>query len=62
MKKVTEVRKAFWQRFSEFKPEYKAGKSQNDYRADIRCSFVDFVDSLQRDGVISEKLARRATL
>lgn len=62
MKNQTEVRKLFWDSFPEFKPEFRTKKRQNDYRTDIRVSFVDFVDSLRRDGAISEKLAYRVTL
>lgn len=29
---------------------------------DIRCSFVEYVDLLQKDGTITEKLASRVTL
>lgn len=32
------------------------------YRTDTRCAWVDFVDSLHRDGQISDALAQRATL
>ena len=61
-KTITEIRNAFWDINPEFQPERRSRKRQNDYRTDIRCSFVDFVDSLQRDGQISEKLAYRVTL
>jgi hypothetical protein len=37
-------------------------KSQRDYCTDTRCAFVDFLDSLERDGQISAELANRATL
>lgn len=36
--------------------------TQNDYPADIRMAWCDFVDSMQRDGNISMALAERATL
>ena len=32
------------------------------YETDTRCAFVDYVDSLCRDGTISQALAQRATL
>ena len=35
------------------------GKMHN---TDTRCAFVDYVDSLARNGQISEALAQRATL
>ena len=55
-----QIRKAFWQGF----PEYKkvSGWTQNDYKALIRCEFVEFVDMLERDSLISESLAREVTL
>lgn len=31
------------------------------YKADTRCAFVDYVESLHRSGVISDRLANRAT-
>lgn len=31
------------------------------YKADTRAAFIDYVDSLHRSGVISDKLANRAT-
>jgi hypothetical protein len=32
------------------------------HTTDTRCAFVDFLDSLSRDGAISPALAQRATL
>ena len=32
------------------------------HHVDTRMAFVDYVDSLARDGVISDKLAQRVTL
>ena len=34
----------------------------NEYPADTRVAFCDYVDSLQKSGVISEALAQRVTL
>ncbi len=62
MNTQAEVRDSFWNVFTEFQGEYRSRKRQNDYRADIRRMFVDFVDSLQKSGQISEKLANRVTL
>ncbi len=62
MKTITEVRKSFWGAFPEFKNQFRKTYRQNNYCADIRCAFVDYVDSLQKDGVITEKLAHRVTL
>ena len=72
MKTVTEIRAAFWESHPQYKRQCKATqagririkteKRQNDYKADIRMAFVDFVDMLSKDGTISEKLAFNATL
>ena len=32
------------------------------YNTDTRCAFVDWLDSLSRNGTISQELAERATL
>lgn len=62
-KKAAEVRDAFWLTFCvEGKPREFYGKSQNDLPVDVRCAFVDFVDHLQKNGDISEKLAHSITL
>lgn len=55
-----QLRAIFWEQHPEFKRE--GGKKQNEYCTDIRISFIDFVDSLQRCEQISEKIANRATL
>ena len=62
MKTQTEVRNAFWEAHQRFAAQRRSKKRQNDYNADIRTSFVDYVDYLQRDGQISESLAYRVTL
>jgi hypothetical protein len=63
MKTQADVRNAFWLTFFvEGKPAKYRGKHQNDLPTDIRCAFVDFVDSLQRDGTIDDELAQRVTL
>ena len=62
MKTITEVRNAFWDVHTEFKSDFRKTYRQNQYKTDIRCAFVDYVDSLQKNGDISEKLARRVTL
>jgi len=37
-------------------------KRQNDYCTDIRCAFCDYVDSLCKNGVITQELAESVTL
>ena len=62
MKTITEVRKAFWEAYPEFKEHYRKTWRQNQYNGTIRYCFIDYVDSLCKDGVITEKLAYRVTL
>jgi hypothetical protein len=61
-----QVRAAFWAAFPHFAEQAReAGilsKPQNFHCATVRCMFVDFVDSLHRDGSISDALADRVTL
>jgi hypothetical protein len=54
-----QVRAAFWIGLQR-KPV--AGWTHNDYSALIRSEWVEFVDMLQRDGLISERLASKVTL
>ena len=62
MKTFKEVRQSFWDSHPQFKDEYRKTYRQNQYRTDIRVSFVDYVDHLMRDGIITEKIAQRITL
>jgi len=61
-----DLRAAFWAAHPDF--EFQAreagifSKRQNSHCATVRCSWVDFVDNMQKSGQISEKLAFRATL
>lgn len=59
-----DLRRAFWQAHpdadrSKIKDHSGTGRM---YKADTRAAFVDFVDMLARQGVISEPLAQRVTL
>ena len=62
----TQVRRAFWADHPGYAARYEMkrahGATQNDYPADVRSTFVDYVDSLQRAGLISERLAEKVTL
>jgi hypothetical protein len=62
MKTLTQLRASFWASHSQFKAEHRKTWKQSQYGATIRSSFVEFVDSLEKDGIISENLANRATL
>jgi hypothetical protein len=61
-----QIRAAFWAAYPHLAEQAReAGiltKPQNFHCATVRCMFVDFLDSLQRDGIISDALADRATL
>lgn len=64
-----QIRAAFWDAHpTANRKKYPArdwtreDKSHRDYCTDTRCAFVDFVDYLSRDGIISDQLASRATL
>ena len=54
-----QLREEFWETFPEL--ERRKG-SQNDQPTDTRVTFVDWIDSLSRNGDISPKLAEQATL
>ena len=61
-----QIRSAFWDAHPHLEEQAReAGMltaPQNRQCATVRCSFVDFVDSLHRSGLISNALADRATL
>ena len=64
-----QIRAAFWEAFPDLpRRRYRYSPNRSDKTAelvfpiDTRCAFVDFLDQLQRDGIISEALADRATL
>lgn len=62
MKTISEIRKSFWEAFPEYISDYRKTKRQNQYKADIRMAFVDYVDTLEKSGAIPQKLANKATL
>jgi hypothetical protein len=66
MTNQNQIRAAFWESHPECEIKARQNgtltKGQNAQVCDTRCAFVDYVDSLSRDGVISEKLANRVTL
>lgn len=59
-----ELRRIFWQTFPHLPKRKIADYSGNGtmYRTDTRCAWVDWIDSLQKNGDITEELAERATL
>ena len=66
-----ELRKAFWQGYKTINNiniiklyNQVTGKplTQNEYNATIRSEWCEFVDAMQKDGIISERLSNKATL
>lgn len=61
-----QIRSAFWAARPHLAEQAReAGilsKPQNFQCATVRCMFVEFLDSLHRDRIISDALADRATL
>lgn len=58
------LRAVFWQQhphLSRKKVKSYSGKGHM-YTTDTRCAFVDWLDSLKRNGEVSQALAQRATL
>lgn len=67
MQKLTtqkQIRALFWQTFPNLSRKKIRDYSGNGliYTTDTRCAFCDFLDSLHRDGLISDGLADRAAL
>lgn len=63
MKNFKEIRDNFFSQYG-FKRRYKGKRAfnQNEYPTDIRVSFVDYVEHLRRDEIISERIAQSITL
>lgn len=62
IKTLKQLRDEFWLNHPCYVLHFRAKKRQNDYNTDIRCAWCDYVDYLEREGRITEKLANRATL
>jgi hypothetical protein len=60
--KFKEIRQAFWANHPQFKKDFRVTYKQNQYYTEIRVSFVDFVDHLQKCGEITERQANRISL
>lgn len=52
---------AFWQGMPPIWAQYRRRK-HNDCPTDVRVEFVEFVDRLHRDGIISDAVADSVTL
>ncbi len=63
---TTQVRAAFWAAHPHFDEQAREagirGKRQNEQCATVRCAFVNFVDTLEKNCDISEALAQRVPL
>ena len=57
-----QVRDLFFDTYSVFQSERRVRKSQNEYSCDCRCAFCNFVDSLNKDGKITDSQAFKITL
>ena len=59
-----EIRRAFWQEFPEADHKKIIDYSGHGkmWKTDTRVLFADWLDSICKDGLISEALAQRATL
>lgn len=63
-----QLRTQFWLDHPKFRrqstgtPGKMRPKTQNEYPADVRMAFVDYVDRMERDGQISRAVAENATL
>jgi len=59
-----EVRMSFWENIEGLNrsKELSYYKEHGFFRVDTRCAFVDYVDMLQKDGRISDRLAFNVTL
>ena len=66
MKTKAEIRNAFWKYLKDTKPELAAQrrsrKKQNDYCADIRLTFIDYMDYMSKNKEITEKQRISITL
>ena len=62
LKDEDEVREAFWDDHENLWDQRDDDKTQNEYPADIRTAFVDWLDSAHREGRLSDELAGEVTL
>ena len=62
MRTFKEVRASFWNAHPQFKSEYRKTYTQNQYRVDIRCAWVEWLDHLLKSNQITEKQCNRVTL
>lgn len=56
-----ELRKYFWHNMYPYYQK-KKGYEQNDYATEVRVAWTDFVDMMEKNGVINHHLAFNVTL
>ena len=59
---LRKLRAAFWQECPDCALKRKPVPKNSRMAADVRMTFVDWLDSAERNGRVSSKLANRATL
>lgn len=57
-----QIRSLFWRLCSDIPGVSRRRLRDGDYNATTRVAFVDFVDALEKEGQISERLASQVTL
>lgn len=57
-----QARDMFFDTYTMYKSERKRGKKQNQFTCDCRTDFCDFVDSLHKEGLLSDKQRYNITL
>lgn len=60
--RVDTLRECFWEAHPELAHLRRSRKRQNDYPADVRMAWVNYVDQMRRDGAITDRLAKSAIL
>ena len=59
---INQIRRMFFETFTQFASEYRTNKVHNQYSTDCRCTFVDFVDSLLKNNEITETTCKNVVL
>lgn len=62
MLSLAEIRNAFWEDHPQHADHFDPDKHQNDYPADIRADWFEYLDRLGHKRIIDQRLAQRATL
>lgn len=58
-----QIRRQFWESLpKDLQKDYRKTKKHNQYNATIRSAFAPFIDSLYRDGLITDAQASKITL